>query len=110
MGRRTLKPTRNENKKVFELASIRSWKLKIKAQKTFNPKKIDSKKNETLSKDKLAWINVHQLFEEILKNHSQAKLDTEKKTIKKDTNFLITMVASAEMNTITSKVEHMQLE
>lgn len=41
MGRRTLfKSTRNENKKVFELASIRSSKLKIKAQKTFNPKKV----------------------------------------------------------------------
>jgi len=32
--------TGNENKKVFELAPIRSCKLKIKAQKTFNPKKV----------------------------------------------------------------------
>lgn len=54
---------------------------------------------------------MHQLFEEILKDHnSQAKLDAEKKTIKEDTNPLITMVVSAEMNTITSTVEHMQLE
>lgn len=38
------------------------------------------------------------------------KLKKIKETIKEDTNPLITMVASAEMNIITSKVEDMQLE
>lgn len=54
---------------------------------------------------------MHQLFEEILKDHnSQAKLDTEKKTVKEDTKPLVTKVTSTEMNTITSTMEHMQLE
>lgn len=41
MGKKFIfKATGNENKKVFELAPIRSYKLKIQAQKIFNPKKV----------------------------------------------------------------------
>lgn len=40
MGKRCNLKGAHKNKKVFEVAPIRSYKLKIKAQKTFNPKKV----------------------------------------------------------------------
>lgn len=55
---------------------------------------------------------MHDLYEEILKNHNsiQTKLDAEKKTIKEDIKSLVSKVMPAEMNIISSTVEHMQLK
>lgn len=56
---------------------------------------------------------MHDFYEEILKNHHNflRKLDAvEKKTIKEDIKPLVSKVMPAEMNIITSTVEHMQLK
>lgn len=101
-----------KNKNVFKVATARSIKLKAKAQKIINPKKIDSKGNKISDKDKTAKMD--QLLQELRKDvfNSKAKLNTtEKKTIKKNTKPLVSkpLVTPAQTNATALKIEQMQL-
>ncbi|KAL6444415.1 hypothetical protein ACFW04_001933 [Cataglyphis niger] len=106
----------HKNKNVFKVATARSIKLKAKAQKIINPKKIDSKGKKISNKDKTA--NMDRILQELRSRtckdvqvrKSKAKLDAiEKKTIKENTKSLVSKVTSAQTNATASKMEQMQL-
>ncbi|XP_029177333.1 uncharacterized protein LOC114945336 [Nylanderia fulva] len=101
-----------KNKNVFKVATVRSIKLKAKAQKIINSKKIDSKGNKISNKDKTA--NMDRLLQELRKDvqvlDSKAKQSKaiEKKTIK-NTKPLMSKVTPAQMIATVLKMKQIQL-
>ncbi|XP_014468595.1 PREDICTED: uncharacterized protein LOC106741295 [Dinoponera quadriceps] len=102
-----------KNKNVFKVATVRSIKLKAKAQKVVsNLKKLDVKGSKTAKKDKTP--NVDQLLEELRKDvqgsGSKAKVNTaQKKHTKTNKKPLVPKIAPEQTNSTAAMVEQMQL-
>lgn len=102
----------HKNKNVFKVATVRSIRLKAKAQKVVtNLKKLDQKGNKISNKDKTA--NMDQLLEELRKDiqpNSKAKLNaTQKNPTKPNKKPLVPKVPPAQTEAAASMVKQMQL-
>lgn len=104
----------HKNKNVFKVATVRSIKLKAKAQKVItNLKKFDPKGNKIPSKSKT--VSMDQLLRELENfraSNSKIKLDakkTHKESIKINKEVLKPKMTSAQTDVTASMIEQIQL-
>ncbi|EFN88087.1 tRNA (guanine-N(1)-)-methyltransferase [Harpegnathos saltator] len=105
------KKSNQKNKNVFKVATVRSIKLKAKAQKVVtNLKKLDAKGNKIAKKDKT--VNMDQLLEDLRKDMqgSSSKANTtQKKHTKANKKRVVSKIALEQTNETAAMIEQMQL-
>lgn len=109
MGKNKKLQKKQMNKNVFKVATVRSVKLKAKAQKVMiNLKKLDLKKNKTIKKNTDKTVQIDQQFQELRRevNKSKLKIKTDAKQNKKKKMENIALV---QTDITTSLVDKMQI-
>ncbi|XP_076281072.1 uncharacterized protein LOC143209382 isoform X2 [Lasioglossum baleicum] len=104
-------PRKNQkNKNVFQVSTVRSVKLKAKAQKVVsNLKNLDLKGNKAIKKSKDRTAQIDQQLQEIRKDMHRSKPITKVKNTKRAEKKKTPNRTPVQTDVTTSLVEQMQI-